>query len=160
MPSLKKYPWAAAIMLTTLLPICWSGGAAPTAEEPEVLDWWAIDRGVSHQLITQEKNLIDWAHELTRAEPGTPHEAIIKIDVCMRAALDDEACDALRTLRRLEPEVSNHLLSGIYYQATDDHQAWAVARVLTETFAPRIHDLELENRLFGHFRKSERTRRA
>ena len=34
----------------------------------EELDWWKIDREVSRQLLNQEKNLIDWASDLSQAE--------------------------------------------------------------------------------------------
>jgi len=123
------------------------------ARADERLDWWAIDSEVGRCLIHGEKNLLDWAGELAAGEAATPRDAVVKLTVCMRAALDDEACDAVRTLWRLGPvSVDNHLLTNVYYKATDDYHAWEVARTIVETFAPRIHEVALDNRLFKHYR--------
>lgn len=119
----------------------------------ERLDWWAIDSEVGGCLIGGEKNLPDWAGELAAGEATTSREAGVKLSVCMRAALDDEACAAVRTLWQLGPEkVGNHLLTDSYYKATDDYQAWDVARTIVETFAPTIYEIPLDGRLFKHYR--------
>lgn len=152
MLSVTKCLLSTVVVLTVQLPVGTPISSHASAEE---LDWWEIDNSVARQLVTEEKNLVDWASELLQSEPKTPRAAIINIDICMRAALDDEASDALQTLRRLNPDVSLHLLNGIYHQATDDHKAWDVARVLVETFAPQIHDFSLDNRLLQHYRAGD-----
>jgi len=122
----------------------------------ERLDWWTIDSEVGRRLITEEKHLIDWAAELAASEASTSRDALVKLNVCMRAGLDDEACDAVRTLWRLGPEkADNYLLTSSYYDATDDYYAWDVARTIVETFAPRIHEIALDNRLFKHYRADD-----
>ncbi len=119
----------------------------------EQLDWWAIDSEVGRLLIGEEKNLIDWAKELRASPVKTPYDAVLKLNVCMRAGLDDDACAAVRTLWSLSPEaVDNYLLTSSYLRATDDYEAWDVARMIAETFAPRLHEITLDNRLFKHFR--------
>lgn len=134
--------------------------AISPAVADERLDWWTIDSEVGRRLITGEKNLVDWAGELAASEAETSRDAVVKLNVCMRAALDDEACDAVRTLWRLGPEkVDNYLLRSSYSDATDDYHAWKVARTITETFAPRIHEIALGNRLFKHYRAKDNERR-
>jgi len=124
-----------------------------TAAAEERLEWWAIDKEVGAQLLSGKKNLIDWAKELAASEPKTPYDAVLKLNVCMRAALDDDACAAVRSLWSMGPELAdNSLLIGSYHKATDDYAAWDVARVIVETFAPRVHGFSLENRLFKHYR--------
>jgi hypothetical protein len=126
----------------------------------ERLDWWMIDNEVGNRLLTGEKNLVEWAGELAASEPESSREAVVKLDVCMRAALDDAACSAVRTLWRLGPEkADNYLLTSSYYAATDEFLAWDVARTIVETFAPRIHEIDLDNRLIKHFRAEENKQR-
>ena len=93
MRRLKTGFAAALISLQTISP----------AVADEQLDWWTIDSEVGRHLITGEKNLVDWAGELAASEAETSRDAVVKLNVCMRAALDDEACDAVRTLWRLGP---------------------------------------------------------
>ncbi len=126
----------------------------------ERLDWWTIDGEVGRRLLTEEKNLIDWGAELAASEASTSRDALVKLNVCMRAGLDDEACDAVRTLWRLGPEkVDNYLLTSSYYDATDDYHAWDVGRTIVETFAPQIHEIALDNRLFKHYRAEDNDER-
>jgi|GEM_PF-1793257 len=127
-----------------------------TAPADDNLDWWTIDSEVGRKLITEEKNLVDWAEELAAVEAKTSRDAVVKLSVCMRAAMDDAACDAIRTLWKLGPEkVECYLLRSSYYDATDDYYAWDVARTIVEVFAPRIHEISLDNRLFKYYRDDE-----
>lgn len=126
----------------------------------ERLDWWAIDSEVGNRLISGDQNLTEWAKALAKSEPQTSRDAVVKLDVCMRAALDDNACDAVRALWLLGPEkADNYLLSSSYYAATDQHLAWDVARAIVETFAPRIREMSLENSLIKHFRAGDNKQR-
>ncbi len=131
---------------------------AAMADEP--LEWWKINSEVGKRLASGEKNLIDWAGELSETEAKTPRDAVVKLSVCMRAALDDAACDAVRTLWHLAPEkVNNFLATNCYYAATDNCDAWELAKTIIETFAPRIHEAALENRLFKHYRAKDNPQR-
>lgn len=131
-----------------------------TTSAEEKIEWWSTDGKVGQQLISQEKNLVDWAAELAASKAKTPEEAVIKISVCMRAGLDDEACDAIRTLWQFgSDQVDNYLLTSCYYKATDDYLAWDIARTIAETFAPRIHEIALDNRLFKHYRDKDNEKR-
>ena len=137
-----------------ILPVINAAGAE------ERLDWWAIDNEVGDRLITGEKNLVEWAGELAASEPESSRDAVVKLDVCLRAALDEDACEAVRALWRLGPEkADSYLLTSSYYAATDHYQAWDVARAIVETFAPRIHEISLENRLIKHFRAEDNPQR-
>ena len=148
--TLAAIPPAAFLFLSPAL-------AFGADEQP---DWWAIDNEIGRQLIAGKENLVEWAGELGASEPNTPRDALVKLDVCLRAALDDEACAAVRTLWSLGPEkVDNQLLGGAYYAVTDQYLAWDVARVLVESFAPRIHDISVDSRLIRHFREGDNKQR-
>ena len=151
--TLRKFtaiPAAAFMILPAIL--------AAGVEEP--LDWWAIDKEVGNRLLTGERTLVKWAGELAASEPQTSRDAVVKLDVCMRAALDDEACEAVRALWLLGPEkADNYLLTSSYHAATDQHLAWDVALAIVETFAPRIHEISLDNRLIKHFRAADNPQR-
>ncbi len=102
----------------------------------ERLDWWEIDNEVGRRLITGERNLVEWAAELAAAEPQTSRDAVVKLDVCMRAALDDEACAAVCALWLLGPgKADNYMLTSSYYAATDQHSG-TISAVSTRKSKP------------------------
>lgn len=139
----------ALIVGMTLLPCI---TAASFADERA--DWWRIDATVSEQLQSRERDLIAWANELAKEKPGTVAEALVKIDVMLRAALDQAAITSIRELKKIEPNVASPLLSHIYYAACDHFEAWDVAQALVETFAGRVSDVAIGNRLLKHFEVS------
>lgn len=130
------------------------------ADAQDRLEWWQIDRQIGRKLIFGEKNLVQWAGEVAASEPENAEDALMKLNVCMRAALDDEACDAVRVLWQLGPEkIDSYQITSAYYAATDWLQAWDVALAIVENFAPRIHEIELSGRLFQHFRAADHPQR-
>ena len=128
----------------------------PSFATADELDWWSIDKEVSRQLMSQERNLVEWARDSSHSTPSTAVEAATKLNLCMRACLDKTAIEAMDELFKLEPSIQSSFVSNVFYRATDDFQAWNVALALVETFAPRINEASLQNRLFRHFQSAER----
>ena len=64
--------------------------------------------------------------------------------------MSQQAIKALKTLKRLCPQLGNYQVSSIYYSACDEHCDWDVAQGVADIFADNISEINLENRLLKH----------
>ena len=58
-----------------------------------------------------------------------------KIDIYMRAGMNNEAIEMLRELKSLSPQLNDYQIGLIYYDACDAYEAWRVAKATVEIFA-------------------------
>ncbi|MFC1719429.1 hypothetical protein ACFL6S_37615, partial [Candidatus Poribacteria bacterium] len=116
-------------------------------DEPE---WWSIEKEATRLLFEQKRSIVELAKEMIDYDPETTHEAMLKVDIMMRTGMSEQAIKALKTLKRLSPQLGNHKVSGIYHAACDEHYDWDVARNVVDIFADNISEISLENRLLKH----------
>ncbi len=113
-------------------------------------DWWAAQRQVTSRLMDGDASLVDLVRAQDKAPSNSPQDTIFKLNIYMRAGMDEEAIETLQELKKQAPDLRNHEISGIYYSACDNHGAWEVATALVSIFAENISELSLDNRLFKH----------
>ncbi len=123
------------------------GLAMSSTAEPE---WWSTKREATRLLFEQKRSIVELAREMIDSDPKTAHEAMLKVDIMMRTGMSEQAIKALKTLKRLYPQLGNHQVSGIYHAACDEHYDWDVARNVVDIFADNISEISLENRLLKH----------
>lgn len=128
-----------------------------TSDEPstEAPDWWNTERNVKDLLFAQNKSLVEMARSMIDTKPQDAHEAMLKINIMMRAGMTEEAIKSSEVLKELCPELDNSIVNDIYYTAVDKYRAWEIARKIVEIFADNISNLSLENRLLEHFQHSD-----
>jgi len=126
----------------------------PSISSVESPDWWKAGAGATELLFLQKRNIADLAKEMISSEPADAQQAMLKINIMMRAGMNNEAIKTLKLLKRLCPNLDNHQISCIYYAATDKYGAWNIARATVEIFADNISELCLYNRLEAHFENS------
>ncbi|MEZ5942465.1 MAG: hypothetical protein R3C18_13810 [Planctomycetaceae bacterium] len=119
------------------------------AEDP---GWYDLDWEIEKQLLTEERDLVTWAEELISAVPTTQREALVKINICLRAGLFDEATEAVHVLHELAPEMSNEELTSLLSETTNSEETLGVARVLIEQFAPQLNGEEVDAFIW-HYRQ-------
>jgi len=117
-------------------------------------DWWQADKAAGALLVREKRDIAELAGEMTASNPKTPHEAMLKLNVLMRAGMNEAAAQAVEQLGELCPEFGNHQISEIYHRAIDDYEAWELARRTLEVFAQTVTDIWLENRLLKHWLES------
>ncbi|MFC1712392.1 hypothetical protein ACFL6S_01920 [Candidatus Poribacteria bacterium] len=91
---------------------------------------------------------------MVSSEPETAHEAMLEVDVMMRAGMNEQAVKSLGALKRLCPHLENEQVFRMYYEAYDKHHAWDVAQSVVEIFADNISGArahETTSRLLKHF---------
>ena len=120
------------------------GLALSSTAEPE---WWSTEKTATRLLFGQKRSIVELAREMIDSDPETSHETMLKVDIMMRTGMSEQAIKALKTLKRLCPQLENHQVSGIYYAACDEHHDWDVARNVVDIFADNISEINLENRL-------------
>jgi len=113
-------------------------------------EWWSTEKEANRILFEQKRSIIEMTRDMIDSDPETVHEAMLKVDIMMRTGMSEQAIKALKTLKRLRPQLGNHQVSGIYYAACDEHHDWDVARNVADIFADNISDISLENRLLKH----------
>ena len=126
----------------------------PTTGNAQEMDWWAVKNDVGLRLNSGEIDLLDWASELSESEPATVEEAVVKANIMMRVGLNDETVAALQSLKSMQAEgesPTNYLISNIYYEATDEYEAWDVAAKVAEIFDADIQEMSIGNRLIRHW---------
>ena len=142
-----------ALALTARMqPIAWGG----VSEEARA-DWFAVDKEVAAVLFEERRDIAEIVGEVMASRPKTGFEAMFKLNVLMRAGMNEAAKEAVVQLGQLCPMLEDHPACRIYYQACDDFENWEVARRLVEVYAERISQLSLENRLLKHWLESGRS---
>lgn len=131
-----------------------SSGQPPRESSTKEPDWWNTARDVTDLLFVQKKSLVDLVRSMMDTKPQDAHEAMLKINIMMRAGMTKEAKVALEALKELRPKLDNYSVNRIYYTAVDKYRAWEIARSTVEIFADNISELTLENRLLEHFQES------
>lgn len=124
---------------------------------PDKPDWFEADRKAATLLVRDRRDIADLIAELTASKPKDPHEAMLKLNVLMRAGINEAAAEAVRDLAELSPKLDNYQISNIYYRACDDYEAWPLAQRVVEVFADVVQDISLENRLLKHWLESGRS---
>lgn len=114
-------------------------------------DWFEADKTAATLLVTDRRDIADLVGELTASKPKTPLEAMVKLDVLMRAGMNERVVEAIEELSELCPELGNYQISSIYYRACDQYEAWELVRRLLEVFAENVEDVWLENRFLKHW---------
>jgi tetratricopeptide (TPR) repeat protein len=121
------------------------------AEQP---DWWKAQKDVEDALANQKSNIADLVKRAGWVEPQTAQDAMFKLNILMRAGMNNEAIQTIKELKELAPNLDNSQISSIYYQACDYLSAWNIAQAVVETFAENISELGLNNRLIRYFLES------
>ena len=122
------------------------------AAEEETPQFSEVESDVTWQLLGEEKNLIDWATELLKTEATTPRDAMVKISVCLRAGLYDEAADTVVQLKELMPEISKYDVERIFLKASHRREGWSVCLTVIETFAHKINKFTPYFWVVDHYR--------
>jgi len=117
-------------------------------------DWLEAEREVGTVLVREGRDIADVVGEVMASRPKTGREAMFKLNVLMRAGMNEAAAEAVEELGELYPELQNYQISSVYYRACDDYEAWGLARRVLEVFAQRVTDVWLENRLLKHWLES------
>ena len=136
--------WVLALMLGAFVQV----GALGSEGEA---DWFEADREAGALLMRERRDIAGLVGEVTASSAKTPQEAMLKLNVLMRAGMNEAASETLEELSALCPELSNYQISAIYYRAFDDYEAWGFAQRVAEVFADVIEELALESRLFRHW---------
>lgn len=144
--------YSLGIVLTLSIAVFWT--SSKTIHGQERLDWWSVNAHVARQLQTGERDLVEWASEWADNRPETPKAALVKINVSLRAALDEVALAGVRELKEFEANPSDSVLNGIYYDCCDQYEAWNVAKAVLETFAGQMSEVTVNNRLLKHFEQA------
>jgi tetratricopeptide (TPR) repeat protein len=113
-------------------------------------DWWQAQRDVVAILMDQEHDLPKLVATVSAAKPETGQEAMVRLSVFMRAGMTKEAIEMVVELQGLCPDLANHQIGSVYYEACDHFSAWEVAQRVVEVFADNISGIALENRLLKH----------
>ncbi|MHC4087485.1 MAG: hypothetical protein ACYSU3_09290 [Planctomycetota bacterium] len=122
--------------------------------QPKV-DWFEADKAAAVSLVRERRHIGDLVHNVMASKPKTPQEAMLKLNVLMRAGMNDAAAEAIEELGQLCPSLENHQISLVYHRACDQYEAWGLARRMLEVFAERVTNVWLENRLLKHWMESE-----
>jgi hypothetical protein len=142
--------WVLALMLGTFVQVGASGSEGEA-------DWFEADREAGALLMRERQDIAGLVGEVTASSPKTLQEAMLKLNVLMRAGMNDAASKALEEISALCPELSNYQISVIYYRAFDDYEARGLAQRVAEVFADVVEDISLENRLLKHWLESGRS---
>ncbi len=137
----------AVLLAVMLLP----SGAFAADEAP---DWWQVQCDVTATLLKPEESIAELAATLCETQPDSAHEALFKVGVLMRTGMHEQTVAALRQLKAIHPQLGQHVIRNIYYDACEKLQAWDAAKALVEIFADHAFELSLENRLFKHLLES------
>lgn len=113
-------------------------------------DWWQAQRDVLAILMGQDKDIAKLVATVSASKPETGQEAMVKLSVFMRAGMTREAIETVVELKELCPDLANHQIGSVYYEACDHFSAWEVAQCVVEVFADNISEIALENRLLKH----------
>ncbi|MBC8126829.1 MAG: hypothetical protein H8M99_06765 [Gloeobacteraceae cyanobacterium ES-bin-144] len=135
--------WSALLGLSLCSGVARADDAGP--------DWWEIQKDVTSILIKPDASLANLAQEVCKTPPTDARMALRKFSVVTRAGMTAESIEALRQLKQLYPQLGNHQISSIYYDACDHHLDWEVAEAIVTIFADDLSELALENRLLRHF---------
>jgi len=139
------------LILSVVVEVC---AQEPAEQDPE---WWTAQRDVVAMLSEQKTDITELVAKVTTSPPETGIDAMRKLNVLMRAGMNAEATEAVKELKSLCPDLDNHQVGQIYYDACDDYQAWELARRIVEVFADSISEMALDNRLLKYFLESGRT---
>jgi len=120
----------------------------------EMPDWWKAERDVVAILMEQKTDIAKLVAKLSASKPKTGQEAMFRLSVFMRAGMTRKALETVEELKGLCPDLTNHQVGSIYYQACDRFSAWEVAQRVVEIFANNISEIALWNRLLEHFERS------
>ena len=63
-----------------------------------------LQQEIEKELCFEKRSLVDWAAELLKKEPKTFREALVKIDILLRANLNDEAAKTAGQITKLLPD--------------------------------------------------------
>lgn len=119
----------------------------------EMPDWWKTQGDVVAILMDQNNDFAKLVARVSTSKPKTGQEAMLKLSLFMRAGMTKDAIDTVKELKGLCPDLTNHQVGNIYYEACDHFSAWEVAQRLVEMFADNISGIALENRLLKHFQE-------
>ncbi len=123
----------------------------PERVAAEETDWWAIQQEVTSVLIKPDASLASLVRDVCKTPPADTQVALRKLAVVTRAGMTAESIETLRQLKPLSPQLRNHLVSVIYYDACDHHLDWELAEAVVTIFAENVSEMDVENRLLRHF---------
>ncbi|UCD53053.1 MAG: hypothetical protein JSW27_10510 [Phycisphaerales bacterium] len=128
--------------------------AQPVDANRDMPDGWQAQRDVLAILMDQGQDFAKLVATAGASKPETGQEAMVKLSVLMRAGMTKEAIETVMELKELCPDLANHQIESVYYEACDYFSAWEVAQCVVEVFAGNISEIALENRLLKHLQKS------
>lgn len=125
--------------------------------DPDKADWWKADKEAGILLVRKQQDIAKLASEACSTSAKSPHEAMLKLNILLRAGMNEAARKALEELHEISPDLGASQVSTIFYKACDDFEAWPLAQRVLEVFAEDVTDVWPENRLFKHWRESGRS---
>ncbi len=128
-----------------------------TRANSDKADWFEADRHAAALLVREKRHIAELVGETMASKPNTGQEAMLKLNVLMRAGMNEAAVEAVEQLAELCPRLDDYQISSVYYRACGDYEAWALAQRTVEVFADVIEELSLENRLLKHWLESGRS---
>jgi tetratricopeptide (TPR) repeat protein len=128
--------------------------AQSVREKEPPLDWRKTNHNVTAIITEQKMDIADLAAKVTADTPATAQDAMVKLNVLMRAGMIDEAIAALKELKTKCPEHGFYDAENIYSQAYKAHSSWKLAKSVIEVFANDIRDVDLEGHLLKDLLKS------
>lgn len=142
------------IASVAVLSLIWRPGrglAAPAEQERP--DWWKAGQETTDLLFVGNADLADLAVKYRETKPKTAQEAMLHLELFLRAGMPREAIASLKELKRLCPDLAPYQIKSIFYDL--DHFAqWSVAQATLEVFADNVYDVTLQNGLIKHLRES------
>ena len=123
--------------------------STPVWSEEPAPDWWRTQREVSELLSEGKRDLIELVKEVRARRSSSASESMTKLDILLRAGLEQSAIQAIRELEEFSPRLAAHQVSLIYHQLCDSYEAWEVARRLLEVFEDVVSDLSVQGRLIS-----------
>ena len=108
--------------------------------------FWA-DSGVQYCLVTNRRNLVDWAAEILDVKPKNAIETLIKINVLQNAGLDRQAAETVRLLKKFYPdpadpiarETAHTILRDVWDRSRAVHTAVAVCETFPQYISGMYH---------------------
>ena len=116
-----------------------------------------IRQKIDTELCYEKRSLIDWAAELHEKEPKTVKEALVKIDIMLRAGLDNEVTKTTGQLRSLYPDVKNQEAQNntitLVQVCLNSYKKPELTTMIIENLAETIMDRSLRSVLLPLFRR-------
>ena len=110
--------------------------------EAKIPPFHKIREEIEAELCLEKRNLVDWAVELLEKNPKDVKEALVKIEVMLRAGLDDHAAETVTQLLPLYCDPNHRNAVGnsrmLFYVACRKFQGPQTINALLDTFPEHI----------------------